>query len=95
MIVTFLYRVREDPTLHYGKYIGPCPAYEEGLDRALLEIMTPLFQRFYGEVVIRFGVLSVDREVKDYYSEEEKHVFDVLYCKWPVEEEIFFQGAKI
>lgn len=98
MIATFLYRIGADRSLHHGKYVGPCPTYEEGLDRALLAIFTPLFHQFYGVEAsdVRLGVLSVDRESKDYYSEEEKEVFDLLYCKWPaMEEEIFFHGEAV
>jgi len=96
MIVTFLYRIRDDP-LRHGKYIGPCPIYEEGLDRALLDRLAPLFQQFYRaeKSEVRIGVVSADREAKDYYSEEEKHVFDLLYCKWPaMEDELFVQGIR-
>jgi hypothetical protein len=95
MIATFLYRIRGDSVLHHGKYVGPCPIYEEGLDRALLEIFAPFFQEFYGVETseVQLGVLSVDREAKDYYSEEEKYVFDLFYGKWPaMEEEVFFCG---
>lgn len=97
MIATFLYRIRNDSVLHHGKYVGPCPLYEEGLDRALLEIFAPLFQEFYGVETseVHLGVLFADREAKDYYSEEEKFVFDLLYCKWPaMPDEIFLCGEE-
>ena len=100
MIVTFLYRIKEVPERFYGKYIGKCPVYEEGLDRALVEIFLPLFRKEYpsvsDEADVSLGVLSVDRDAKDYYSEEEKAVFDLLYCNWstlPVE--AFLQGRPV
>lgn len=102
MIVTFLYRIRTSETSErcFGKYIGPCPEYEEGLDRCLLDILFPLFQSMYSFVQdptdITIGILSADRQAKDYYSEEEKEIFDLLYCEWPLTpKEVFFQGRLI
>lgn len=94
MIATFFYRLPNDLTLYHGKYVGPCPVYEEGLDRALLAILAPVFESVCGAVDgLHLGVIAVDRESKDYYSEEEKHVFDLLYCKWPtMPDELFYQG---
>jgi hypothetical protein len=97
MIATFFYRIKGSSQRKYGKYIGKCPVYEEGLDRALAEILLPVFQPKYGitdSSDILIGVLSVDRNTEDYFSEEEKHVFDMLYCQWqltPVE--VFFSDS--
>jgi len=94
MIVTFLYRVKGDATRYYGKYIGKCPStYEEGMDRALAEIMFPFFQHTYPDSItdlydLLIGVISVERDGQDYFSEHEKDIFDLLYCNWsnqPVE----------
>ena len=99
MIVTFLYRIKTSKTTdrYFGKYIGPCPVYEEGLDRSLVDILFPLFQSLYPSIQdqmdITIGVLSADREAKDYYSEEEKDIFDLLYCEWPLTpKDVFYQG---
>lgn len=101
MILTFLYRIHGVTGRSYGKYIGKAPSYEEGLDRGLAEILFPLFNQRYPSHVkessdISIGILFVDREAKDYYSEEEKDVFDLLYCHWamgPVE--AFLEGVAI
>ena len=100
MIITFLYRIKGIVGRFYGKYIGKCPTYEEGLDRALLGALLPLFQELYPSVSdeedISLGVLVADREAKDYYSEEEKSVFDLLYCKGSVlPVEAFFNGVPV
>jgi hypothetical protein len=101
MIVTFLYRIKGSSQRGYGKYIGKCPVYEEGLDRALAELLLPLFRQQYDLIVtdvydLSIGVLSVDRDAKDYYSEEEKDVFDLLYCQWStMPTEIFFAGLPV
>ena len=101
MIVAFLYRVRGVTGRCYGKYIGRVPAYEEGLDRAIaVDILLPFFQTMYAprtieEGDISVGVLFVDREIQDYYSEEEKDVFDLLYFHWPSGVEVFLEGKEI
>lgn len=102
MIVTFLYRIKTsgETDRFFGKYIGPSPIYEEGLDRSLVDTLFPLFQSLYPSIQdsseITIGILYVDRDGKDYYSEEEKEVFDLLYCEWPLSpKEIFFQGRVI
>ena len=97
MIATFLYRIKGSSQRRYGKCIGKCPVYEEGLDRALAEILLPVFQPKYGitdSSDLLIGVLSVDRNTEDYFSEEEKHVFDMLYCQWPLMPvEVFFADS--
>jgi hypothetical protein len=100
MIVTFLYRIKGSSQRGYGKYIGKCPAYEEGLDQALIELFFDVFQKQYPNVTdssdISLGILSIDRNAKDYFSEEEKDVFDLLYCKWAtMPTEVFFFGNPV
>lgn len=102
MIVTFLYRIKTGEVVdrYFGKYIGRIVSYEEGLDRCLVDTLYSLFQHLYPSIQdpmdISIGVLSVDRESKDYYSEEEKDIFDLLYCEWPVSpREVFFKGHPV
>lgn len=101
MIITFLYRVHGVTGRSYGKFIGKTPSYEEGLDRALAGMLFPVFQQVYGSRVrevedISVGVLVVDREAKDYYSEGEKELFDLLFCQWSNQPaEIFVEGKAI
>ena len=88
MIATFLYRIKDDNTRYYGKYIGKCPStYEEGMDRALADILFPFLQHIYPDRLmdpydLSIGVISVERNGQDYYSEHEKAIFDLLYCNW-------------
>ena len=98
MIVTFLYRIHHQN--YYGKYIGAVSDdYEEGLDIEIQDIIFPIIQPYYSLhdiSQVSIGILFADRNVHDYYSEQEKKVFDLLYCKWsnqPVE--IFLRGALV
>ena len=97
MLATFLFRIRGHSERGYGKYIGKYPVhYEEGLDRALVRLLLPVFQRGYGVVdedEVALAVLSMDRHPVDYSSEKEKDVLDVLYCEWSNEPaEIYVRG---
>jgi hypothetical protein len=94
MIITFLYRIRDHT--YYGKYIGYVSQnYEEGLDMELQSILFPVLSEHYSiqdPAALRIGILSSQRNGGDYFSENEKHVFDLLYCKWSNQpEEIFLQ----
>ena len=100
MMISFLYRVKGSADRFYGKYIGKCPLYEEGLDRALASLLFPFLSSAHPALVdesdLWVGVLSTDREMKDYYSEEEKGVFDLLFCQWsPTQVEVFLQGVPL
>jgi hypothetical protein len=97
MIITFLYRIFD--STHYGKYIGAVSDdYEEGLDIELRNILYPLIEDHYlldNPRELRIGILSAQRNGSDYYSEEEKNVFDILYCKWSNQmAEIFLHGIR-
>jgi hypothetical protein len=100
MIITFLFRLKGDTTRYYGKYIGKCAEeYAEGLDCLLAELLSPFFQAMEPEHIIdssdlSIGILSAERNVKDYFSEHESEIFDLLYCNWsnqPVE--VYWKGA--
>lgn len=98
MILTFLYRVPGKAERYFGKYIGKCPdRYEEGLDRVLADLLFPLFRVVYGVsdvAEISIGILFAERNAFDYYSEEEKDTFDVLYCNWSNQPaEVFINGS--
>lgn len=95
MIVTFLYRITGSSNRYYGKYIGYLSEnYTEGLDHELRMIIEPSLLTYYHlshSDDIKIGILSCQRNSNDYFSEDEKQVFDLLYCNWsnqPVE--IFF-----
>ena len=80
--------------MHYGKYIGAVSDdYEEGLDIELRSIVYPLIADHYfleDPSELRIGILTAQRNGSDYYSEEEKNVFDLLYCKWSNQREELF-----
>ena len=97
MIITFLYRILD--STHYGKYIGAVSDdYEEGLDIELRSILYPLIADHYfleDPNELRIGILSAQRNGSDYYSEEEKNVFDLLYCNWSNQKgELFLHTIK-
>jgi hypothetical protein len=97
MIITFLYRILD--STRYGKYIGAVSDdYEEGLDIELRGILYPLIADHYfleDPNELRIGILSAQRNGSDYYSEEEKNVFDLLYCNWSNQkEELFLHTIK-
>ena len=96
MIITFLYRIGE--TLHHGKYIGYMPNnYEEGLDIEVLNICYPIWKRAYSlqdKSDVCVAILFYQRSGGDYFSENEKHIFDTLYCNWTTQVvEIFINGT--
>ena len=98
MIIVFFYRIAD--RLYHGKYIGYVSYdYEEGLDIELRALCFPIWKHTHGikdpeEVCV--GIISHYRDGHDYFSENEKHIFDLLYCNWsnqPVE--VFVNGTLI
>lgn len=95
MLITFLYRIRD--STYYGKYVGAMSDdYDEGLDIELRNLIFPLIRDVYSmddasELIV--GILFSQRKDVDYYSESEKIVFDLLYCKWSNQKpELFLHG---
>jgi hypothetical protein len=100
MIITFMYRVKHSPTLYHGKYIGALTdTYEEGLDVELLNTIFPILHATYSindTSDVTLGILSYHRDKLDYFSENEKDIFDLLYCNWKAQpSEIFVAGKLI
>lgn len=99
MIISFFFRVKYGETRSYGKYIG-CVSddYEEGLDIELRNQLYPVLKEYYGleqESDLQIGILYHHRNGSDYFSEEEKSVFDVLYCKWSNQPcDLFIRGKR-
>lgn len=99
MIVTFIYKNNKDENkVCYGKYIGFLNENyisQEGMDIELKNIMyEKFFKRFNLELDdIIIGILGFNRDTNDYFSEDEKYIFDLLYLNWsnqPIE--IYFNG---
>lgn len=91
MIVTFIYRIAG--AKYYGKYIGFLPdEYDEGLDKELSSVIQPAIHAYYQiSDPVPIGILSHHRLSRDYFSEDEKEAFDLLYCNWSTHPmEIFF-----
>lgn len=100
MIVTFLYRVGDGPR-KYGKYIGYLSDnYEEGMDKELESIIWPLLRdagnaAHAEQASFHIGILYYSREAYEYFSEDERLVFDFLYCNWSNEpKELFIDGIR-
>jgi len=98
MIITFIYTVPSCERVFYGKFIGYINEnYENGLDMELTHIIFPVLQKYYNikdESDATVGIISHHRkEGPDYFSENEKNVFTMLYCKWSAQpSEIFMNG---
>ena len=95
MIVAFLYRIGS--VRYYGKYIGYLSdQYEEGLDHELKGVILPSLLSYYhisDPDLITIGIMSHQRLGSDYFSEDEKFTFDLLYCNWSNQTvEVFFDG---
>jgi hypothetical protein len=100
MIITFLFRIKYGEVRSYGKYIGGVSDdYEEGLDIELRNTLYPVLKKYYGleqESDLQVGILSYYRDGSDYFSEEEKNVLDLLYCKWSNQpRELFICGKPV
>lgn len=98
MIITFLYQIQG--IRYYGKYVGYLSDdYEEGLDIELKNIIYPEIANYYDTEDpsdVQIGVLFSSRNGSDYFSEEEKTVFGLLYLNWSNEpKEVFIHGNKI
>lgn len=100
MIISFIYTIQKCNTVFYGKYVGfVTDNYEEGLDVELLKIIYPILQKYYDlkdESDVTLGILTYNRkDGVDYFSENEKNVFTMLYCKWSGQSpELFMNGKK-
>jgi len=95
MIVVFFYKINGQR--YYGKYIGyVSDGYEYGLDIEIRSIFYPIWKNVYSlssEEEVCVGIVSDRREGSDYYSEQERNVFDTIYCNWTMEPpEIYVNG---
>jgi len=104
MIVSFIYRFKNDPTMYYGKYIGyVSDNYEDGLDTEIANIIkNPLQNELESRNIdpedpssITIGILGADRNIKDYFSENEKDIFNLLYCNWSNQTPEFFLNGNL
>jgi hypothetical protein len=102
MIITFFYRIRGKNRMYYGKYIGAIQQhYEEGLDIELRNLLLPIFKKSYpfevsDEEHITIGIIGFNRDTTDYFSENEKNMFDLLFCNWSNQpSELFLYGKSI
>jgi len=95
MIISFFYRIGEK--LYHGKYIGYMSNdYDEGLDIEVLNMCYPIWKHAYSlqdESDVCVAIISYQRNGNDYFSENEKHIFDTLYYNWTTQPiEIFIEG---
>jgi len=98
MLITFFYKIASK--IYYGKYIGSMrDNYDDGLDIVVRDLIYPTCKTAYSlesETDVVVGIISYQRNGYDYFSENEKNIFDMLYCNWsnqPVE--IFVNGIQV
>lgn len=100
MIVTFIFNIKKQKDMMYGKYIGHISNhYEEGLDHQILLIIRPIVEKHFnlnGSDPITIGIIGYNRDGYDYFSEKEKDIFNLLYCDWSHQQpDIFIHGISI
>jgi uncharacterized pyridoxamine 5'-phosphate oxidase family protein len=99
MIITFIYKIKDDKTKYYGKYLGQITdKYEEGLDIELLNKIYPVLKDIYTldtEDDISVGILGFNRDTYDYFSEKESDIFDLLYCNWSNQPKEIYLNKKL
>jgi hypothetical protein len=98
MIIAFIYRIADK--IYHGKYIGyVSDDYDEGLDIELRKELYPVWKNTYPiskEEDVSIGIISYCRSGYEFFSENEKNVFDTLYCNWTNEpKELFIHGNRI
>lgn len=97
MIVTFLYRIGE--VTRYGKYIGYISdKYEEGLDIEIQTILYPYIKTYYhltNPQEFMVGIMSYQRASYQYFSPEERNVFQLIFCNFNNEnKELYIHGVQ-
>jgi hypothetical protein len=77
MLVTFIYKLNNEPKMYFGKMIDDITDdYDEGLDVYIKEVLSPYYK---GDTVM-VGIMSAIRYNHDeFYSENEYTVFDFYY----------------
>lgn len=100
MIVTFIFNIKNQKDMMYGKYIGQISNhYEEGLDHQILLIIRPILEKHFNlneSDHITVGIIGYNRDGYDYFSEKEKDIFDLLYCDWSSQRpDIFIHGIPV
>ena len=99
MIITFIYKIKNDNNTYYGKYLGyMTDKYEEGLDTELLNKIFPILKDEYqleDQDDILVGVLGFNRDTYDYFSEKESNIFDLLYCNWSNQPKEIYLNKKL
>lgn len=97
MLIAFFYKIAGK--IYYGKYIGyMSDDYDDGLDMEIHTLFYPVWKPVYSlerETDVVVGIISYQRDGYDYFSENEKNLFDVLLCNWSNQpRELFVNGHK-
>lgn len=99
MIITFIYKIKNDNNTYYGKYLGyMSDDYEEGLDIELLSKIFHVLKEGYNVETcddVNIGVLGFNRDTYDYFSEKEANIFDLLYCNWSNQPKEIYLNKKL
>ena len=81
MLVTFIFKLPNDNTKYFGKLIANLSDdYDKGLDQ---EIRNIVFSKVpsVNKNKVKIGILSCERENSEYFSKDERYVFDLLYIE--------------
>jgi len=85
MTVTFIYKINNDNTVYFGKYIGYITDdYNDSLDYEIKSMIYPILKTKYNNLQIsdlHTGILFHKKQDFDYYSENEKYAFNLWCCE--------------
>jgi hypothetical protein len=89
MLVTFIFKLPNDNTKYFGKLIADLSDdYDEGLDREIKEIVFSKVPSV-NKNKVKIGILSCERKNWEYFSKDERYVFDLLYIEHRDHHEIY------
>ena len=99
MTVTFIYKLYNENTVYFGKYIATVTDdYNVSLDHEIKSLIYPILKIEYKNLEksdLQVGILFNLRQDYDYYSENEKNVFNLWYYESRKETKIFLDGVQI
>jgi len=89
MLVTFIFKLPNDNTKYFGKLIADLSDdYDEGLDQEIKEIVFSKVPSV-NKHKVKIGILSCERRNLEFFSKDERSVFDLLYIEHRDHHEIY------
>ncbi len=100
MTVTFIYKINNDNTVYFGKYIGYITDdYDNSLDYEIKSMIYPILKTKYNNLQksdLHTGILFHKKQEFDYYSENEKYAFNLWCCETNYDQKkIFLDNIEI